>query len=188
MIFSENRFPLFGIMLTCGGSRVDTDQQTANAVTERDAWARPVSTRRGELIAAAALFLSGIFFVWQSAGMPFGHVGLPGPGFFPFVLGIALCFLALVIGVQVWREHPAGEHIDLGHRDVVTVFAALLGLALGFERLGAYLALGLFTAVCLVLVARMSLLRAGISAALGMVAVWVAFNLVLGVVLPRGPF
>jgi putative tricarboxylic transport membrane protein len=166
---------------------VDTDQQAANAVAERDAWARPVSTRWGELTAAAALFLSGVFFIWQSALMPFGTVGLPGPGFFPFVLGIALCLVALAIGVQIWREHPAGEHIDLGHRDLAIVFAALLGLALGFERLGAYLALGLFTSVCLVLVARMSLLRAVISAALGMVAVWIVFNLVLGVVLPRGP-
>jgi hypothetical protein len=34
----------------------------------------------------------------------------------------------------------------------------------------------------------MSLLRAAMSAALGMVAVWVVFSLVLGVVLPRGPF
>jgi hypothetical protein len=166
---------------------VDTDQQAADAVAERDAWARPVSTRWGELTAAAALFLSGVFFIWQSALMPFGTVGLPGPGFFPFVLGIALCLVALAIGVQIWREHPAGEHIDLGHRDLAIVFAALLGLALGFERLGAYLALGLFTSVCLVLVARMSLLRAVISAALGMVAVWIVFNLVLGVVLPRGP-
>ena len=166
---------------------MDTDQQAADAVAERDAWARPVSTRWGELTTAAALFLSGVFFIWQSALMPFGTVGLPGPGFFPFVLGIALCLVALAISVQIWREHPAGEHIDLGHRDLVIVCAALLGLALGFERLGAYLALGLFTAVCLVLVARMSLLRAVISAALGMVAVWIVFNLVLGVVLPRGP-
>jgi putative tricarboxylic transport membrane protein len=168
--------------------RVEPDQQTVDAVAERDAWARPVSTRWGELAAVAVLLLSGIFFVWQSALMPFGKVGLPGPGFFPFVLGIALCLVALAIGVQIWREHPVGEHIDLGHRDLVVVFAALLGLALGFERLGAYAALGLFTAVCLVLVARMSLLRAAMSAALGMVAVWVVFSLVLGVVLPHGPF
>jgi Tripartite tricarboxylate transporter TctB family len=167
---------------------VEPDQQTVDAVAERDAWARPVSTRWGELTAAAALFLSGVFFIWQSALMPFGTVGLPGPGFFPFALGIALCVVALAVGVQIWREHPAGEHIDLGHRDVVIVFAALAGVALGFERLGAYAALGLFTAVCLVLVARMSLVRAAASAALGMIVVWLVFNVVLGVVLPRGPF
>lgn len=120
--------------------------------------------------------------------MPFGTIGLPGPGFFPFVLGIALCLVELAVGVQIWREHPAGEHIDLGHRDVVIVFAALAGVALGFERLGAYAALGLFTAVCLVLVARMSLVRAAASAVLGMVVVWLVFNVALGVVLPRGPF
>jgi putative tricarboxylic transport membrane protein len=167
---------------------VDVDQQADNAVAERGAWARPVSTRWGELIAAAALFVSGIFFVWQSASMPFGRVGLPGPGFFPFVLGIALSLLALVIGVQIWREHPAGDHVDLGHRDVVIVFAALLGAALGFERLGAYATLGMFTMLVLVLVARVPLLRAALAAAVGMVAVWAVFNVALSVQLPIGPF
>ena len=166
---------------------MDGNPQIVN-VSERDAWARPVPTRLGELIAAAALFASGLFFVWQSASLPFGRVGLPGPGFFPFVLGIVLSALALAIGVQIWREHPADEHIALGHRDVLIVFAALIGTCLGFERLGAYASLGLFTAVCLVLVARMSLVRAVLSAALGMVAVWAVFNVALGVVLPTGPF
>jgi putative tricarboxylic transport membrane protein len=167
---------------------VDADRQATNAVAERGPWARPVSTRWGELIAVAVLLASGIFFVWQSAAMPFGRIGLPGPGFFPFVLGIALSLLALVIGVQIWREHPAGDHIDLGHRDVVIVFAALLGAALGFERLGAYATLGLFTMLVLVLVARMPLVRAAIAAGLGMVAVWAVFNVVLSVQLPIGPF
>ena len=166
---------------------MDSNPQVVN-VPERDAWARPVSTRLGELIAAVALFASGIFFVWQSALMPFGRVGLPGPGFFPFVLGIVLSLIALAIGVQVWREHPAGEHVELGHRDVLIVLAALLGTCLGFERLGAYATLGLFTAVVLLLVARLSLLRAALAAALGMVAVWAVFNVVLKVQLPTGPF
>jgi putative tricarboxylic transport membrane protein len=155
---------------------------------ERGAWARPVSTRWGELVTAAALFACALFFVWQSAAMPFGRVGLPGPGFFPFALGIALGVVALAIGVQIWREQPAGEQIELGHRDVVIVFAALIGAAFAFERLGAYATLGLFTMVVLVLVARLPLLRAALAAALGMVAVWIAFHVVLKVQLPVGPF
>jgi hypothetical protein len=164
---------------------VDADQRIA---TERGAWARPVSTRWGELAVAAALFACAAFFVSLSVLMPFGRVGLPGPGFFPFALGIALGLVALTIGVAIWREHPAGEHIDLGHRDVVIVFATLIGAALAFERLGAYATLGLFTVLVLVLVARLPLLRAALAAALGMVAVWAVFHVVLKVQLPVGPF
>jgi hypothetical protein len=32
---------------------------------------------------AVALLAAAMFFVWQSTQLPFGHVGLPGPGFFP---------------------------------------------------------------------------------------------------------
>jgi hypothetical protein len=167
---------------------VDADPQTASAVGERGAWARPVSTRKGELLAAAALFAAGLFFAWQSAAMPFGRVGLPGPGFFPFVLGLLLSLCALAIAARILRAPAAGEHVDLGHRDVLVVFAALIGAALGFERLGAYASLGLFTAAVLVLVARLSLLRAVLAAIVGMVAVWAVFHVVLKVQLPAGPF
>jgi hypothetical protein len=165
---------------------VDVDRQVA--VSERGEWARPVSARRGGLVVAAALFAAGLFFTWQATSMPFGRVGLPGPGFFPFVLGILLGLFSLAIAVHILRGHAAENDIDLGHRDVLVVFAALAGACLGFERLGAYAALGLFTIAVLALVARLSLLRAVLAAGCGMIAVWAIFKVVLQVQLPAGPF
>jgi len=150
--------------------------------------ARPVPSRVGELAVAAALLVVGVFLVWQSALLPFGNVGLPGPGFFPFVLGIALSLLALASAVRTASQRGQGEMICLGHRDILVVFVALAGVGFAFQRLGVYATLGLFTAALLLLIARTSLWRAVLAAGLGMVAVWVFFKVLLGVQLPAGPF
>lgn len=148
---------------------------------------RQIPTGVGELVMAAALLAVGIAFFWQSASLPFGTVGLPGPGFFPFVLGIALSVFALAIAIRSARQHRAGT-VQLGHRDVLVVFAALAGVGFAFEPLGAYATLGLFTAALLLIVGRVPLWRAVFSASLGMAAAWAFFNLLLGVQLPAGPF
>ncbi len=80
------------------------------------------------------------------------------------------------------------ETIELGHRDVLIVFAALLAVPVLFEPLGAYATLGLFGAVLLVLIARVSLVVAGLSAIIAMVLCWYFFQVALGLQLPIGPF
>ena len=151
------------------------------------AWARPISSRTGEIVMAAALFGAALFFVWQSLYLPFGGIGLPGPGFFPLTLGIVLAFLALIIFARVYAE-PGGAPIHLGHRDVLIVFAGSAGVAFTFEALGAYVSLGALTAVLLLTIAKSALWRVALGTVLGMAAVWLVFKILLGVQLPTGPF
>jgi Na+-transporting NADH:ubiquinone oxidoreductase subunit NqrB len=68
------------------------------------------------------------------------------------------------------------------------VFAALAGVAATFEALGAYVSLGALTAILLLAIAKSALWRVVLGTGLGMVAVWVAFKVLLGVQLPAGPF
>jgi len=164
------------------------DQDRSSEAAEQGAWGRPVSARLGEIGMAVALLAAAMFFVWQSTQLPFGHVGLPGPGFFPFALGIALGLLALAILVGAVGAAGDGKVVYLGHRDVLIALAALLGLAFAFERADTYLTLGVFAAALLLLVARAALWRVVLGASLGMVAVWVVFRLGLGVRLPAGEF
>jgi Na+-transporting NADH:ubiquinone oxidoreductase subunit NqrB len=154
---------------------------------EQGAWARPLPNRIGEMIVAAALFGAAAFFIWGSLYLPFGGVGLPGPGFFPFALGTTLALFALAIFARVYNA-PGGDPVYLGHRDVLVVFAALGGVALTFEALGAYASLGTFMAILLLVLAKSALWRVALGTGLGMVAVWVAFKVLLGVQLPAGPF
>jgi Na+-transporting NADH:ubiquinone oxidoreductase subunit NqrB len=155
---------------------------------ETPSGAYALSARTGELATAAALLAVAGFFVWQAAHLPFGTVRLPGPGFFPFALGIALACVSLAILIRAARGWGGGHAVRLGHRDVVVVLAALLAAAAAFERLGAYATLGLFTAAILLLVARTAPWRAALGAVLGMAAVWLVFSVLLGLRLPAGPF
>jgi hypothetical protein len=163
---------------------VAPDQETPSGAVEESAGARPIPARTGEAVMALALIGAALFFIWQSALLPFGRPGLPGPGFFPFALGVVLALLALAILVRTLGSEGAGGLVLLGHRDVLMVLGALIGVALAFERADTYLVLGVFVALLLMLVARTGPWRALLGATLGMLAVLLVFSLALGVRLP----
>ena len=146
-----------------------------------------VSGRRGRIGAALALLAVGLFFAIASFKLDFGSLGLPGPGLFPFLLGALLALVSVLLAVEAPSEPGGAETVSLGHRDVLIALAALVGVALAFEPLGAFLTLGLFAAALLVLIGRVSLPRAAFSAAFGMVALWYLFKVLLGLQLPSGP-
>ena len=160
----------------------------ANDEAQDSAVRRPwaICARRGGLAVAGAIAACGLLFVWQASLLDLGHVGLPGPGFFPLVLGAAVAAFAVVIGLERWRMPADGQKIEIGHRDVLIVIAAMLGVPLLFEPLGAYLTLGLFGVVILRLVAKVSLPLAIAAMAAGMVGCWYFFEVMLGVQLPSG--
>jgi putative tricarboxylic transport membrane protein len=149
---------------------------------------RAVSARRGGIVVAAVLAGVGLLFAWQASLLDFGGFDLPGPGFFPLVLGVLVFAFAVLIAIEGLRGAGEGETVELGHRDVLIVLAALLAVAALFEPLGAYLSLGLFGAVLLVVLARVAVPLAVASAAVAMVACWYFFQVLLGLQLPRGPF
>jgi len=146
-----------------------------------------VSQRRGGMVVAGVLAVAGALFAWQSSLLDLGNLALPGPGFFPLVLGALLVAFAAVIGFECWRS-PPGEAVELGHRDVLIAIAALLAVPLLFEPLGAYVTLGLFGTAMLVLIARIRLMPAIAAAAVGMAACWFFFQQLLGLQLPTGPW
>jgi putative tricarboxylic transport membrane protein len=144
--------------------------------------------RRGGVGVAGILAAVGVGFAWQASLLDLGGFGLPGPGFFPLVLGVLLAAFAVAIGVERWREAADGKAVDLGHRDVLIVFAALLAVPVLFELLGAKITLGLFGAALLVLIARARLWLAGLAAVIAMAGCWYFFEVLLGLQLPSGPF
>jgi putative tricarboxylic transport membrane protein len=147
-----------------------------------------VSARRGGIVVALVLALIGLVFAWQASLLDFGGFELPGPGFFPLVLGVVVFACSTLIAIEGFRGAGAGETVELGHRDVLIVLAALVAVAALFERLGAYLSLGLFGAVLLVVIARVSIPLAVLSACIAMTACWYFFQVLLGLQLPLGPF
>jgi putative tricarboxylic transport membrane protein len=144
--------------------------------------------RSGELCTALALAAVGLFFTWQASLLDLGGFGLPGPGFFPLALGASLLLFSVMIAVERWREPASGKTVELGHRNVLIAFVALLATSLLFETLGAYITLGLFGAALLIFIGRVPLWIAGPAAVIAMVACWYFFQVLLGLQLPTGPF
>ena len=145
---------------------------------------RAVSARRGGIAVAAVLAAVGLIFAWQASLLDFGGFDLPGPGFFPLVLGVLVFAFAVLIAIEGWRGAAEGETVELGHRDVLIVLAALAGAAALFEPLGAYLSLGLFGAVLLVVLARVAVPLAIAASAAAMAVCWYFFQVLLGLQLP----
>jgi hypothetical protein len=169
-----------------GSVSVTPDHNAPSIAEEQGAWARPVAARVGEIAMAVALLATALFFVTQASVLELGGLALPGPGFFPLALGAVLCILALAALYRSVRQSEA-ETVYLGHRAILIVFAALLGVAPAFEALGAYITLGAFTAILLLALAGTSLWRIALGTGLGMAAVWLVVKVALGVQLPTGP-
>jgi hypothetical protein len=146
---------------------------------------RALSERSGGVFVAAVLAAVGAFFAGHALRLDLGDIASPGPGFFPLLLGMILLGCGGLIGMECWRS-PKGEALELGHRDVMITAAALLTVPLLFETLGAPVALGLFSMAILVFVGRVAPLVAIAATALGIVACWYFFVVLLGVQLPTG--
>jgi len=160
----------------------------SETVPRRPLLPRVIGSRRASLLAAGALALTGLLFGWQASLLDLGHIGLPGPGFFPLVLAALLVFFSTLIALESRLASFKDEPLEFGHPQVLITFAALLAVPLLFELVGAYITLGLLSAVLLVLIARVSVLLAIVCSAVGMAACWYLFGELLGVRLPIGPF
>lgn len=147
---------------------------------------------KSNLIAAASLAAFGIYVVYGGSKLSYVSEVGPGPGFFPFWIGIG--FLLCGAYQMVLSYSSARRHAD----HVVTIWSgsgralgAWLGLALAialFRWIGFALSFVLLTIFLIVVLDRRPVLSAlGIGAGLAL-AFYLLFEVALGVSLPAGPW
>jgi len=153
----------------------------------RRSWPFHCCSRRGGLWTAAILALIGIGFASEALKLTFGNLDLPGPGFFPFALGLLLVALSVAVFIIALQEPREAAKIEIGHGPVLITMAAMVATTALFERAGAFLSLGGFMLVMLLMVARVRIIPAILSSVISMLVVWYAFKVLLGVQLPAGP-
>ena len=147
---------------------------------------------KSNLIAAACLAAFGIYVVYGGSKLSYVSEVGPGPGFFPFWIGIGLLLFGAyqmvlsyssarrhaVDGVPIWSGSGRALGAWLGLAVAIALFR-WIGFALGFVLLTMFLVV--------VLDHRPVVLAFGIGAGLAL-AFYIVFEFALGVSLPRGPW
>lgn len=102
-----------------------------------------------DLFAGLMFVVTGVGFAYASTQYDFGTSSNPGPGYFPFGLGVLLALLGgLVLFKAMSIETRDGERIgSIGWRALVVVVGAIVLFSLSLPRLGLPLAV-MLTAFC----------------------------------------
>jgi putative tricarboxylic transport membrane protein len=96
--------------------------------------------KRYQVISAGFLLFFGAIICWEARKLDMGRIVKPGPGFFPFWLGLALIFVGVAIIIQL-RRAKAGEKTqglwkELRWDKIIYILVALLLYAFLLEFLG----------------------------------------------------
>lgn len=80
----------------------------------------------------------GVMFAWGATDYPFGSSARPGPGYFPFGLGIVLALLgALVLFKALTLESEGGDPVGtIAWRPLLIIVAAIAVFGAALPRLG----------------------------------------------------
>lgn len=144
---------------------------------------------RGQLAAAVAILLFGLFMFWQATLLKIGTPSAPGPSFFTLGLSAVLAVLGAGLAFEarsaVASETPGADRPREGYLKITLVLGLLLVQALVFEPLGYLPSAALITCTLLRLAGRgwVSTLVIGLAAT---VVSHLLFSTALGVPLPRG--
>jgi putative tricarboxylic transport membrane protein len=148
-----------------------------------------MSPRRGWQAAAIALLALFAFFIAESLRLSLTDALGPGPGLFPFWLGVLGAALAIVLLLQL-RLRSSEEGTDAitfdrrGTRNVLLVLAGLIAASAALELAGFRLAVLLLLAYLLVVLGVRRWLAIALFAAAGSFGVYYVFYDLLKVPLP----
>ena len=141
--------------------------------------------RRGEAAIALALLVLAAFVIHAASKMPAGTVALPGPGFFPTVLGILMALVSVGIIAGVGLDDDDGRPVATARQTLIAA-GVLIGAALLFERIGAIVTLAALLGVLFYVLGRLPWWKAAAFGLAGGLVAWALFVRILGVGLP-GP-
>ena len=91
----------------------------------------------------------GIVFAWGATSYSFGSSARPGPGYFPFGLGLLMALLgAIVMFKALTIETEGGDPIGpIAWKPLITIVASIVLFGIALPRLGLALSLPLLIAM-----------------------------------------
>ncbi len=139
--------------------------------------------RHGELAIAIILFMVGVVWLVGVLDMPKGEFSVPGPGFFPTLLGLALCVASTALAGKILAAKTTAR-VSIGNWHIWSTGIALVVLALLFEPLGFVPSIALFMGFFLKRLGEMRWTTCILAATAAAGAAYWFFSHLLGVPLP----
>lgn len=148
----------------------------------------PRARERVKATAIAATFLLvGVWICVEALQVPFGSLRMPGAGFMPLLLGVALSVLAVFLFVTEWLgSDAASTRIWPERPEVLYVIGLVVLSAWLFDRAGFTLTMALFLAVSTKVLGRRRWTTTLVTAVVGSVASYWVFGRLLQISLPAG--
>lgn len=148
--------------------------------------------KRSNQVAAIILFLFSIYMISSSLRMRLSDQYGPGPGLFPFGLGIILAILSVALFIEYTSSRKKDKASPFPQRgallSVGLVILALIGYALVINSLG-YVITTFFFVLFLMGVVQRDKIKMTTLTAIGVaVMLYLIFEIGLQVRLPKGPF
>jgi hypothetical protein len=162
-----------------------TTEDTASGAARRG-----VSTHAVELVVAALVLAMGLGVLtgsW-SLGSKWTSDG-PGPGYFPFYIGLIMCISGAGIFVQTLRKHSDEIFVDGGQlKQVLIVLIPAVFYVLAVQIVGVYIASAVYIALFMAILGKFSKVKSAIAALVIMGLFFVLFEAWFKVPLFKGEF
>lgn len=131
----------------------------------------------------------GIAFSWGATAYSFGSAARPGPGYFPYGLGILLAILgAIVLFKSLTVDTPDGDPVGrFAWRPIIVITLSLVVFGFALPRLGMAIALPLLVAMASFAGDEFRPVEVAINAAVLTVGSWAIFIKGLGLTIPVWP-
>jgi hypothetical protein len=131
----------------------------------------------------------GIAFAWGATAYSMGSAARPGPGYFPFGLGILLAILgAAVLFQSLTVDTPDGDPIEkFAWRPMIVITLSLIVVGLALPKLGMIISLPLLVAMASFAGDEFHPVEVAINAAVLTVGSWAIFIKGLGLTIPLWP-
>ena len=139
---------------------------------------------------AGVMFLVvGVAFAWGSTAYSFGSSARPGPGYFPFGLGVILAILgAIELFKALAIESEGGDPIGgVAWRPLLVIIGSIVVFGAALPRLGMVITLPLLIIIAALAGDEFRWKEAIINSIVLTIASWVIFIWGLGLIIPLWP-
>jgi hypothetical protein len=142
-----------------------------------------------DFLSGLLFLVIGLAFAWGALDYKFGTSASPGPGFFPFGLGLVLALLgAVVLLKSLTIETADGEPVGrLAWRPLLVILAGVLAFGVALPRFGLAVAMPLLVILSSLASKEFSWLSALINSAVLTALCWAVFVAGLGLRIPLWP-